>query len=255
MADAVGNRGGRWLCHVRRLGRAALLTVCLALLGALQTIFALLEVAVWIRVLATGLVFAIAVVSEADKLHTKRVQEDEAKARAAETARATEREWERRVRRSLLWWPPRLLAEINPYDLGIRRSSEAGKFLPHGALLPPYVRRDVHDQASERLRGRGLLLIVGEPGSGMTRTAFEVISGDEVARVVPAPDVKDGLRTAIDELDVLARVSRRPPTLVWLDGIDRFSSEDLSPRMLRQCLDHAVGSRAVATISTIAYRT
>ena len=45
------------------------------------------------------------------------------------------------------------------------------------ARLPPYVSRDVHGTAVERLRSRGILLVIGQPVSGMTRTAFEGVVG------------------------------------------------------------------------------
>ena len=50
-------------------------------------------------------------------------------------------------------------------------------------------------------------------------------------------------------------MERHPPLLVWLDQIDRFSDEGLSPSMLRRCLGHASGSRVVATVSAMAYET
>ena len=227
----------------------------MGLFAALQGIFALLETAVWIRLVATMLVAALAVASEADKLHTKRVEAAATEARAAEEARTTEREWQRRVDVALRWWPPTLLTEIDPYKLGIWHSLKADIQIQPPARLPPYVPRDVHQRAKELLRARGTLLVIGQAASGMTRTAFEVVDDDETPRVVLAPGVGDGLRIAIDQSDVLSRMDRRPPLLVWLDRIERFSDNDVLPGLLRRCLDHAVGGRVVATISATTYRT
>jgi tetratricopeptide (TPR) repeat protein len=245
------SRSSGWRRWFRTLPRTSVLGICVALLAALQGIFALLEVKVWIRVIATVIVFAVAVASEADKLHTKRAEKAASEARAADEARTAEQEWQRRVARVLRWWPPALLADVDPYELGVCYSGKADTFRQDEAWLPPYVPRDIHQQARERMRARGMLLVIGQVGSGMTRTAFEIAGGDETARVTLAPRVSDGLSVAVDQYDVLSRIDRRPPLLVWLDRIDQLP--DLSHDVLRKCLGHAVGSRVVATISASAY--
>ena len=118
-------RRGRLVEWVRAIPRGSVLGFCAVLLAAGQGIFAPLEVRMWIRVVTALLVLAIAVASEADKLNTKRVEKAADDAREAGQAEAREREWQRRVEGALRWWPCPLLPQVDPYELGVRRSSTA----------------------------------------------------------------------------------------------------------------------------------
>jgi len=117
----------------------------------------------------------------------------------------------------------------------------------------PYVERDIDRLARESLRRRGVLLVVGTPASGATRTAYQLALDDEVSRLVVAPVAPDGLRRAIEELDLLSRLPGRAPLVLWLDRIDRFCERGLSLQLLRELREHSPGLRVLATISSTRY--
>src|SRR5664280_2211671 len=104
----------------------------------------------------------------------ERLEEHEAELQEREAAEA---EWLRQVRTCLRVWPAPRTDEVDPYVLGVVQSPLADRYALPGQRLPPYVDRDRDALSRERLRARGLLLLVGAPASGVTRTAYEVACG------------------------------------------------------------------------------
>src|SRR4051812_12145852 len=144
------------------------------------------------------------------------------------------------------------------YTLGVARSALAQRHTPAGEVLPPYVPRNltsgaIDSLALKRLQAQGLLLIIGAPASGATRTAHQVARADSDRRLVLAPEPPQGLKTALDELDVVSRLAPPVRLLLWLDRVDKFPGSGSTVAMLRRCRQRAPGLRVVATISSIHY--
>jgi len=146
-------------------------------LAAVQSVLAALGAAAAIRIGAAVVIAAVAAASELDKLHTRRVEEHEAELQAQQERKAAEAEWLRQAQTCLRVWPAPRADEADPYVLGVVRSPLADRYAQAGQRPPPYVDRDRDALARERLRARGLLLLIGAPASGVTRTAYEVACG------------------------------------------------------------------------------
>src|SRR5450759_2116732 len=110
--------GSGWLEWFRRLPRASVLVFCTVALAAVQAVLAALDAATAIRIAAAVLIAAVAVASELDKLHTRRLEEHEAELQAQQERQAAEAEWLRQVRTCLREWPAPRTDEVDPYVLG-----------------------------------------------------------------------------------------------------------------------------------------
>jgi hypothetical protein len=115
------------------------------------------------------------------------------------------------------------------------------------------VLRDIDTRAQQQLRAHGLVLIIGAPASGATRTAYQVAQDGAASRLVLAPQPPDGLRVALDDLDILSRLAPPARLLLWLDRIDQSTGSGLTAAMLRRCRESSPGLRGVATISSTRY--
>ncbi|MGR7023053.1 tetratricopeptide repeat protein [Geodermatophilus sp. URMC 62] len=199
------------------------------------------------------------VASELDKWQTKRREQREAEQQEREAEAAAEAEWQRRAQNCLRLWPAPPLADADPYILGVAQSDLAQRHTPAGEALAPYVPRglksgDIDSLALKRLKAQGLLLIIGAPASGATRTAYEVARADSTRRLVLAPEPPQGLTTALDELDVVSRLAPPIRLLLWLDRVDRFTGPGATVvAMLRRCRRESPALRVVATISSTRY--
>jgi tetratricopeptide (TPR) repeat protein len=165
---------------------------------------------------------------------------------------AAEEAWQRDARDALRRWPPRRVAAEDPFSLGVAPTELTAGF-PMIESPPPYVRRAADHLARKRLRKQGTLLLVGEPASGVSRTAFEaaVDVWPHLLLVAPDPSRSDAPRHALEHLDLLDRLPRRGAVL-WLDRIDRWLPDGLPAGLLRRCREE-FGVRIVATISARRY--
>ncbi|GAA3302840.1 hypothetical protein GCM10020295_49790 [Streptomyces cinereospinus] len=137
--------------------------------------------------------------------------------------------------------------DLEPLAHGVRPTRRA-EGLP---VLPPYVRRDadgrVRSALAQAVPKGGLVVVLGEPFAGKTRTALEaVVDALPYVRVfVPAQG--EDLRT------LPAALRDHPePCLLWLDDLDaHLGHGGLEPRLLAQLF----GQRAVvvATLRESAY--
>jgi hypothetical protein len=157
------------------------------------------------------------------------------------------------ARSALRIWPAPEIADADPELLGITASRRISGSADDSTLTR-YVPRDIDSKAAERLRSRGAVLLVGEPASGVTRTAYELALTDPTRRKVLAPRPTDGLRIAVTELEVLRRLA--PPTrvLLWLDNIADHSTDGLNRSLLDQCREESLGLRVIATIRSPDYQ-
>lgn len=105
-----------------------------------------------------------------------------------------------------------MLQELDPHELGIHPSKYDDRST---GRLGPYIPRDADREIDEALTSRQFLLLLGPPGSGKTRTAYEA-----ARRILGKPFV-------IRPLDLGASYSETAldpstPFLLWLDDIDRW---------------------------------
>jgi hypothetical protein len=205
MAVEVGARG--WRAGVRKLPRGLLLASGLAAATLLQAVLAILGAPAWVRYPAAVLGFAVAVSAEWEKWRVTRREQSAATAAAEGAARAAEEAWERAARGALRRWPPLPAAAEDPYFLGLARSRLAARFA-EGEAPAPYVGRDADQEYKKRLRAHGCVLLIGEPASGVTRTAFEAMAAlwPRLLVVAPDPGRPEAARNALEQLDVLDRL-------------------------------------------------
>jgi hypothetical protein len=237
-----GTHGSGWLSWLRGLPRSSVLVFCAALLAAVQTVLGLLEAPVRMRVVGMILVLAVAGASELDKLQAKRREQREAEEKAREIDAAKEEEWQRQAEDALRLWPLPTMAEADPYALGVARSH-----------LAEQRDLDCNPRVLRLLQAQGLLLINGSPASGATRSAYELARAESTRRLVVAPRPPHGLRTALDDLDLLSRLAPPARLLLWLDRVDQFTGSGLTATMLNRCRKASPGLRVVATISSNQY--
>ena len=244
-------RSPRWR---RRWPTAVVLAVCAIVLAAVQGLLGLLEAAVWVKALALVLVAGTAVGVQLENMRASAAKVREADLLARAAADQAEERWVRRASAALMSWPCQPLAEIDPSELGVKRSALAN--LPDDTIgdLPRYIPRDQDRVAEERLRERGLLLLVGAPGSGVSRTALEVARSDPTTRVAVVPQPPKGLKEA-DDLDALSRLGPPRRLLVWVDRIDEHAPNGITAKLLRRWRERSPGLRVIATIPTNRYET
>ncbi|MFD3836608.1 tetratricopeptide repeat protein [Streptomyces sp. NPDC058642] len=141
-------------------------------------------------------------------------------------------------------WPS--AKDVEPLAHGVRPTRRV-QGLP---LLPPYVRRDadgaVRDAVEQAGADGGLVVVLGEPFAGKTRTALEA-----AAEVLPDARVFTPARG--EDMRALPAVLRgRPDRLVlWLDDLDIHLGDGLEPRLLAQLTGQGVV--VLATLREDAY--
>jgi len=120
------------------------------------------------------------------------------------------------LRRLLVVWPPRPLAEIDPVHLSA--------FPARRDLGPdlPYVPRDLDGDLRDALQPGGFVLLLGPPLAGKTRTAHEAGSVALAAAPVIAPRSPDALADLL-ALDPPIDAGQHD-RVVWLDDLARFAS-------------------------------
>lgn len=82
--------------------------------------------------------------------------------------------------------------------------------------VPPYVPRDIHDRVVELLAAGSFVLLIGESTAGKSRLAYETMCTALPDHVLIAPLNRLALPAAV------ARASRLPRCVLWLDGMERF---------------------------------
>jgi tetratricopeptide (TPR) repeat protein len=266
MADSAhqGGRCRKWASSWTHVGavnrwiqecpRGVVLASGAALATLSAAVLAILQTPTWLRISTAVLSFALALAIEVNKEVGRRRDETEARTLSAVNEDLSEQSWRKSIESALHFWPLPTVPEANPYALGVTRSDVARRVTQLQPLaLPPYVARDVEQRCRELLRRTGSLLIVGAPGSGVTRTAYELARGLPARTLLLAPQCPEGLRAALDDLNALSRVSRTSSLLLWLDRIDEFSRFGLTSEMIRRVGRANPGLRVIATISSVAF--
>ncbi|MDT5229895.1 MAG: hypothetical protein QOI39_395 [Mycobacterium sp.] len=245
--------GWRWTSWLRALPLSAVASIATALTGMIYGILTVLQTPMWSRLLATIVVGLVGLASTAEKWQSDRVAKKAAEEEKGREEAASEAKWLQAVQDCLLWPAPHI-RDTDPYkQLGVARSQLAQRYIAEGELVAPYVDRDIDQTARKHLQSHGLVLLVGAPASGVTRTAYQLALTVPTSPLILVPQAPHGLSTALGYLDVLSRLASGTRLLLWLDRVDTFTKGGLTAAMLRRCSERFPGLRVVATISSIRY--
>lgn len=241
------------LAWLRTRRWAVVLTGGATLLALVQTLLGFANARIWIRVVGACVVAAVALLSLLDQQRTKRRDKIAAEKESHDAAAAVEQKWLQHAEEWLRLWPVPRIDEAHPLAMGVRQAICRDAQDPPDNGTGPYIRRDIDQEAALQLRANGRLLLVGEPGSGVTRTALHAAQSGEAKRSVLAPRAPNGLQNSLNELDVLSRL--RPPTrlVLWLDKINEFAPNGVTVSLLKRCASASPRLRIVATISSMLY--
>ncbi|WP_176234833.1 hypothetical protein [Mycobacterium simiae] len=231
----------------------AVLGVGGAVATAVSSVLAALQAPLWSRLLVIIVIAVVGVAVVVEKLRTDWRAKKEAEEQKRREVEAAEAKWLHAIQDCLLWPLPQI-RDVDPFqDLGVAKSQLAERYIADGERFPPYVDRDIDQTARQRLQSSGFVLLVGDPASGVTRTAYELALTVPTSPLVLVPIASHGLSTALADLDVLSRVPPGAPLLLWLDRVDTFTNAGLTAATLRRYGDRSPGLRVVATISSNQY--
>ncbi|WP_074305911.1 tetratricopeptide repeat protein [Mycobacteroides abscessus] len=229
------------------------LGVAVPIVGGIVSIASQFDAVRWLAVALASISAAVAVALAAAKWRS----EDAAK-RSAEEHKQREQaqaqaKWLRKVQECILWpLPP--IGDVDPYtQLGVAPAHRVERHTADQEGAATYIGRDIDPAAKRRLQASGFVLLLGAPGSGVTRTAHQLALTAPTSPMVFAAVVPHGLSTALGELDVLSRPELQVNLLLWLDRIETFTTHGLTATMLRHFGQRSPGLRVVATISTNHY--
>jgi hypothetical protein len=115
----------------------------------------------------------------------------------------------------LACWPPRSASQITAYDVGVHPD------LADVGAAPPYVARDRDSEVEAALRETGIAVVFGPAAAGKSRSAFEAVKrvAPDAAMIIPASG--EGLGKVMLQARSLPLLEQ--PTVLWLDGLERFS--------------------------------
>lgn len=133
----------------------------------------------------------------------------------------------------------------SPYRLGVRMSVVT---VGENESEPPYVPRDCDRDLDEALTAGGVVVVLGPPGSGKTRTAYEAMRRVYPERQIVAPRDGAALSRVLD-----LRLPWRQ-VVVWLDELDRFVGPEGIDRFTVHRLTPAKGAPRVYLATLCASR-
>ena len=111
--------------------------------------------------------------------------------------------------------------------------------------VPPYIRRDTHEQLWSAVARGGFVLLTGDSTAGKTRMAYEAIRALCPDHVLIAPASRESLATIVP---VVLEEQRR--CVVWLDDLERFlGSGGLTASAVGRILGN--GDRRVLLLATL----
>lgn len=125
---------------------------------------------------------------------------------------------------------PRLKECDSPVAFGVHPAAAL-----KGSQQPEYVRRDIEEDLSSMLQPGTFVLLVGDPTSGKSRTAFEVTKRH-------FPDCRVFRPEDAAEFSECVSLSGADSKVIWLDDLDRFLT---SPFISTSSLDEALRTGTV----------
>ncbi|ART67631.1 hypothetical protein BTO20_02655 [Mycobacterium dioxanotrophicus] len=230
-----------------------MLGASVVLCAAAAAVTALLDTPLWSRLLVAGVVLAVGLIGVVDTyLVGKRTKQQAARKELAEaTAKADQ--WLRAVQACVYWELPRM-ADVDMYEqLGVARADSTQAAAVGTTDGCGYIERDVDRAARKQLQAHGAVLLNGAPGSGVTRTAYQVALSVPKQPLVVASVTPQGLPIALGALDILSAVRPGAQLVLWLDRIDALTEAGLTAQMLRECANRSPGLRIVATVPSTYY--
>jgi lipopolysaccharide/colanic/teichoic acid biosynthesis glycosyltransferase len=123
----------------------------------------------------------------------------------------------------------------------------------------PYVARDGDTKLTEQLQARQFVILLGQSGSGTTRTALEQARRlfeplTTLAPLKATPDATDGSAHTplVELLDLTLRLPWRVrPYLLWIDDLGHFMEHEVLPAsLLRRWLEVNPERKIVATLKS-----
>ena len=207
----MSRRGTRWVGAIGAI--VAVLTVALQLLNAVD-----------LRTEATVLVALLAALAGFVAQ----------RAIAVGQSRADEAERDRVLDDALAWWPPPLVGEADPYELGA--------FPPESG---DYVDRAADEKLQAALAEPGYVVAVGPVGAGKSRAAFQALQATVPLAALLVPEDGESLGRLIAADPQLP--GGEQGTVLWLDCIDRFI-----PGLRLDAVDRWVGDGNVRVVGTLA---
>jgi hypothetical protein len=166
------------------------------------------------------------------------------RARTRRQRRLAAEEREKKLERTLVSWPPPLVRDADPYEVGVfprRRVPRADDL---------YIPRSVDDRLAAAIAESPFVLVYGPPRSGKSRTALETSARALPDAVLVAPCGSEGLRDLVD-LDPPMR-PRATQAILWLDSLERYH-DGIEPAMFETLEDLDVPVTIVATARTTDY--
>jgi len=121
---------------------------------------------------------------------------------------------------ALAIWPPPGVREASPFDLGVRPDAHAG-----GRPLRQYRARPEDRELDAALKKPGVVLVIGPPGVGKTRSAAEALRRVDPNATLIVPEDAAGLTRALSGASDLLSIPRdgtKRRHVLWLDGLERF---------------------------------
>jgi tetratricopeptide (TPR) repeat protein len=221
--------------------------VALGVGGGVVTALAALDAPAWSRIFAALVVALCYVGNEVAKAREK----GRTAARERAENAAVEEQRLRALERCVLW-PAPAVQDVEPISqLGVASSALGRNYVSGDQKIAPYVQRDIDREVSARLRSGGMVLLIGAPASGVTRTAYEATLRVAGSPLLLAPITSDGLSEALNDLDALALLEPKTSLVLWLDHVDSFT--DLKPELLYRLQRRSPGLRMIATIASARY--
>lgn len=121
---------------------------------------------------------------------------------------------------ALAIWPPPGVREASPFDLGVRPEVRAGS-----RPLSQYRARPGDRELDAALEEADVVLVIGPPGVGKTRSAAEALRRVDPNATLIVPEDAAGLTRALSGASDLLSIPRdgtRRRHVLWLDDLERF---------------------------------
>jgi hypothetical protein len=121
---------------------------------------------------------------------------------------------------ALAIWPLPGVCEANPFDLGVRPEARAGS-----RPLDQYRARPEDRELDAALKEADVVLVIGPPGVGKTRSAAEALRRVDADATLVVPEDAAGLTRALGGASDLLSVPRdgtKRRHVLWLDDLERF---------------------------------